>query len=522
MDYEKRERQYIQRNFNEVYHCTLNPDGPGVVRIYLVPPVMEEGDDRIGSVAIINGQDVIPVNKSWSILLIEFIRAVNRYDGKAVTDKDVEDIQAATCKAVRKVYPFVSKKRLRHDIYKIMKTFSQVARGDAVDERIEYIPLGAYAPYMRAPHRMDLMVSAMTANNRWNCNQKCVHCYAAGQEQSSEEELSTEEWKAIIDRCRKAGVTQVTFTGGEPTMRDDLFDLIDYARWFVTRLNTNGIRLTREYCDNLRKASIDSVQITFYSHDEAVHNELVGAARYADTVAGIENALAAGLNLSVNTPLCTLNRDYVKTLEFLLGKGVTYVTCSGLITTGNAATPESERMQLESDELKQILRDAVAFCHANGMEISFTSPGWVDPGFCNSLGLNEPSCGACLSNMAITPGGHVAPCQSWLSGCVLGDMRADDWESIWNGERCKAIRSFSAKMDGSCPLRLYAGEPLDELGSENAGRPLDESEGEYKGEPLGGFGSDYADEPLGEFENENAGEPEGENVDEPLGGSESE
>ena len=459
MNPEKRVREYAQRNFNEVYHCTLNPDGPGVVRIYLVPPLVEDADgsDEVGaSIAIINGQDVIPVNTSWSILLIEFIRAVNRYDGKAVTDKDVEDIQAATCKAVRKVYPFISKKRLRDDLYTIMKTFSQVARGEQVDEAIDYVPLGEYAPLMRAPHRMDLLVSAMTADGRWNCNQKCVHCYAAGQEQSSEEELETEAWKAIVDKCREAGVTQLTFTGGEPTMRDDLFELIDYARWFVTRLNTNGIKLTREYCKHLHEVSLDSVQITFYSCDEAIHNELVGSPHYKDTVAGIENALATGLNMSVNTPLCTVNRDYVKTLEFLHDKGVIYVTCSGLITTGNATKPESEQMQLSRDELKQILRDATSYCYSHDMEISFTSPGWVEPGFCNELGMNDPACGACLSNMAVSPGGHVVPCQSWLDGCVLGDMRADNWEDIWNGERCKAIRASSAEMDGSCPLRKKA------------------------------------------------------------------
>ncbi len=453
MDPEKRLRKYALLNYNEVYHCTLNPEGPGVVRIYLVPPLVEDGIEIGSSVAILNGQDVIPVNTSWTVLLIELIRAINRYDGKPVSDADVEDIQNATCKAVRKVYPFVNKKRLRNDIYIIMQTFAQVAHGEQPDEEINYVPLGEYAPFMRAPHRMDLMVSAMTTNGRWNCNQKCVHCYAAGQEQSEEAELSCAEWKEVIDACRKAGVTQVTFTGGEPTMRDDLFELIDYARWFVTRLNTNGIRLTPEYCKGLRKASLDSVQITFYSHDEDIHNELVGASRYAETVAGIENALAAGLNMSVNTPLCTVNRDYVKTLEFLKGKGVTYVTCSGLITTGNAAKPESENMQLGIDELKQILTDAAAYCYAHDMEISFTSPGWVEPGFCNSLGMNDPACGACLSNMAVTPGGHVVPCQSWLSGCTLGDMRHDKWVNIWNGRRCASIREFSAQMDGSCPLR---------------------------------------------------------------------
>ena len=459
MDFNKRVKKYAHANFGEVYHCTLNPEGPGVVRIFLVPPVAEDVDIDEGfasSIAIVNGQDVIPVNMAWSILLIEFIKAVNCYDGKAVSDEDVQDILKATCKAVRKVYPSIGKKRLKSDIFTIMKTFSQVARGEEVDEPICYVSLGEYAPYMRAPHRMDLMVSSMTAGGRWNCNLKCVHCYAAGQEQAAQPELETSEWKRIIDRCREAGVTQVTFTGGEPTMRGDLFDLVDYARWFVTRLNTNGIKLTREYCDGLRRVSLDSVQVTLYSSDEAVHNELVGAPRFADTVAGIENALAAGLNLSVNTPLCTLNRDYVKTLEFLRAKGVVYVTCSGLITTGNAAKPESEQMQLSGDELEPLLREAVRFCAEHDMEISFTSPGWVDASFCHDLGINAPTCGACLSNMAVTPSGKVVACQSWLNGPVLGDMLTDSWEDIWYGDRCRTIRSFSAKMTGECPLRKQA------------------------------------------------------------------
>ena len=112
---------------------------------------------------------------------------------------------------------------------------------------------------------------------------------------------------------------------------------------------------------------------------------------------------------------------------------------------------------MTGDQLKQILREATAYCHAHGMEISFTSPGWVDVGFCNELGMNDPACGACLSNMAVTPGGHAVPCQSWLNGCVLGDMRSDAWEYIWDGEKCAAIRANSAKMDGSCPLRKRAG-----------------------------------------------------------------
>ena len=195
------------------------------------------------------------------------------------------------------------------------------------------------------------------------------------------------------------------------------------------------------------------MQITFYSYDAEKHNKLVGAPKYEDTVNGIKNALSAGLNLSINTPLCTLNKDYVKTLEFLHDLGVSYVTCSGLITTGNALTEESESLQLSTEEIKQILADAADYAYANDMEISFTSPGWIEEEFFEKHALATPNCGACLSNMALTPGGNVVPCQSWLSSDVLGNFLNDKWEDIWNSDTCKKRRDYSGLMLGRCPLR---------------------------------------------------------------------
>ena len=454
MSQDKRIAKYAKDNFNEILHTTLNPEGPGVVRIHLIPPTVNEGEESLApSIAIINGMDIIPVGISWSILLSEFIKEVNKYEGKPVTEQDVETIVKNVRKNVWKVFPLLPSKIIKNDIYKIMNTFKQIAYNEPVDEEIQYMSMGEYAEYMSAPHRMDLMISSMAQDGCWRCNQRCIHCYAAGQDQAEEKEISTEEWKRIIDKCRKAKIPQLTFTGGEPTMRDDLIELIEYSKWFVTRLNTNGILLTKQMCTRLKAASLDSMQITFYSENEEIHNKLVGANQYSNTLAGIENAVEAGLNISINTPLCTLNKDYVKTLEFLKSKGVIYVTCSGLITTGNALSSESEELQLSKEEIKQVLKDAVEYCFANGMEISFTSPGWIEEEFFTELGIMTPSCGACLSNMAVTPGGNVVPCQSWLSDGILGNMLTDDWSTIWNSKECITRRDYSAAQYGICPLR---------------------------------------------------------------------
>ena len=447
-------REYMDQTFCEVLHTTLNPDGPGVIRIHLIPP--KTGEDEFGpSAAIINGTDILPVNFVWAVILAEMIREINKYDGREIGEADIRSILDRTLKSAHEIIPVFPLKRIEADIETIYTTIRQIAYREEVTTDVHYMSIGDYAPYMQAPHRMDLMVSAMTRKGSWHCNQKCVHCYAAGQTLSDEEEMSTEDWKRILDKCRSAWIPQVTFTGGEPTMREDLFELIRHARWFISRLNTNGIRLTPDYCRELRRAELDSVQITFYSTDPQVHNRLVGAARHQETLAGIKNALAAGLSVSINTPLCTLNRDYVKTLELLHGLGVIYVTCSGLITTGNAAGSESESLQLKSEELEEILRKAVAYCHENGMEIAFTSPGWLGEEVFEELNIPSPSCGACLSNMAVTPGGNVVPCQSWLSDRPLGNMLEDDWKTIWESETCRNRRAFSAQLAGECPLRRY-------------------------------------------------------------------
>lgn len=246
----------------------------------------------------------------------------------------------------------------------------------------------------------------------------------------------------------------MTFTGGEPTLRSDLVELVRAAEWFVTRLNTNGRALTPELCAGLYDASLDSVQVTLYSAEGNIHNQLVGVNGFNDTVQGIRHAVEAGLIVSVNTPLCSLNTHYADTLRFAHSLGVRYATCSGLIPSGSACGQESRATALTPDELTDILRQAVETARELGMELDFTSPGWLGEEMLRELGLSlVPSCGACLSNMAVTPDGKVVPCQSWLSDAPLGDLLHDDWKDIWNDPRCAAIRAESVKMDHLCQLR---------------------------------------------------------------------
>ena len=447
------ETQYLHRHLDVVRHVTLDPDGPGVVRIHLVPTTPSARKD-IPYLAILNGQDILPLSVSWAILLANLMDALQPFEGKEIDPDQWQTVKAQAVEATCRIYPKEAAGQIEADLTAMLASFRAIAQGKEPPVPIQPMELGSYARYMTAPHRKDLMVSSMAKDGAWHCNQKCLHCYAAGQPLGAVPELDTDQWLAVLQKCRAAGIPQLTFTGGEPTLRHDLVNLVRSAQWFVTRLNTNGRLLTSALCRELHEASLDSVQITLYSADEATHNTLVGAAGWQDTVSGIKNALEAGLNVSINTPLCSLNQDYTATLALANELGVRYATCSGLIPTGGAQSGQSRATRLSPDALTAVLRPAMEYAAAHHMEVNFTNPGWLPDETLTGLGFSQiPSCGACLSNMAIAPDGTVLPCQSWLgAGAGLGNILHDPWKRIWHNSECLRIRGRSAQMEHICQL----------------------------------------------------------------------
>ncbi len=447
-----RERRYRRAHLDCVRHITLDPKGPGVVRIHMIPPRDETPDAPF--LLLLNGAQLVPLNLSWAIMLANLMDQLQAYEGQDLAENQWESLLTAAVEETHRTYPRTKRQTLASDLHLMLTSLVAIAQGREPEAEVGLLSLSDYAPEMTASHRMDLMVSAMEQNGAWHCNQKCLHCYAAGQPMGETPELSTEQWKTALALLRKANIPQVTFTGGEPTLRSDLVELVQAAAWFVTRLNTNGRLLTPELCAALYQASLDSVQVTLYSAEGNIHNQLVGTNGFNDTVQGIRHAVEAGLIVSVNTPLCSLNTHYAETLRFAHSLGVRYVTCSGLIPSGSACGQESRATALTPEQLTDILRQAVDTAEELGMELDFTSPGWLDEETLRSLGLNLiPSCGACLSNMAVTPDGKVVPCQSWLSDEPLGDLLHDDWADIWNSPRCAAIRAESAKLEHICQLK---------------------------------------------------------------------
>ena len=449
-----KEKIYEKKHLNNVIHATFNPDGPGAIRLHLVPTKFSLIKST-PNIVILNGKDYIPLSTSWSILLSIFIEEISKYQGLEIPNDTLKLIINVTVEKVRKIYgKHVGRDDIKNDLWNMIDTFTNIAQGKDVNLNLGNLSISNFYKELSSPHRIDLMISSMEKEGKWNCNQQCIHCYAAGQKLSNTKELSTEEFKKIINKLKNNCVSQITFTGGEPTLRSDLVELVKEASWFVTRLNTNGVLLTKDLCQKLYDASLDSVQVTLYSHDKEIHNNLVGADNFDKTIEGIKNAINAGLNVSINTPLCTLNKDYIELLKLAKSLNITYVTTSGLIITGNATKSKSKNTRLTETALLKILKEASKFTEENNMTLDFTSPGWIAEEKLRKLGLNPPSCGACLTNMAIAPNGDVIPCQSWLNeNASLGNLLDTSWKQIWNSKTCKKIRKESSLTLHICPLR---------------------------------------------------------------------
>lgn len=440
-----------------VAHATLDPGGPGAARMHLVPPKpVLFGDPP--SQLIINGTWFLPVGPSWAAVLRIFFEELQAKckDKFEISPEEIEQIERAVVSRTVGLYPGTDPAMISGDLKEIVTLAVNIAtNGEIPEGTLNGLSIEKYGRYMSAPHRMDLMVAPMTLNGLRACPLECACCYAeAGNVMDIQEPLSTADWKKIIDKCRDAGIPMLTFTGGEPLTRQDIVELVRHAAWFVTRINTNAFLLTRELADALRDASLDGIQITLYSHDPKIHDELVGReGAWERTVAGIRNAVSAGLGASINTPLLEKNKDLEGTIRFAHGLGIRCFGCSSLIPAGGAVEQIKTGNALTTAELRDVLKRAVSVCNELESDISFTSPGWLSTEEITQLGLpSAPVCGACLSNMAVAPNGDVVPCQSWVGGGTLGSMLTQSWKSIWNNKTCRSIRRNCAARP-KCALK---------------------------------------------------------------------
>lgn len=158
----------------------------------------------------------------------------------------------------------------------------------------------------------------------WNCtrtcNLKCKHCYADSDSRIYREELNTKEAKKFINDLEKFKVPVILFSGGEPLLRKDLFELITYARECNIRstISTNGTLIDRDTANTLKKCGVGYVGVSLDGIGEN-HDEFRGTkGSFDDALKGIRNCREAGQKVGLRFTINKHNYNQLKDIFNLI------------------------------------------------------------------------------------------------------------------------------------------------------------------------------------------------------------
>lgn len=302
-----------------------------------------------------------------------------------------------------------------------------------------------------------MIVSWMTTNQ---CNLKCKHCYQDA-DVCTDKELNTAEAKKMIEEIAAAGFKIMIFSGGEPLMRSDIYELISHARGCGLRpvLGSNGTLITREVAERLKESGAMAIGISVDSLDAQKHNEFRGVDfAHEDTLAGIENCKAVGLQFQIHTTVVDWNKDEVCNLtDFAerIGANAHYVFF--LIPVGRGKFIEETSIAVMENEelLRRIMKKSA--------EVSIEVKPTCAPQFMRiAEQLDIPTrfsrgCLAGLTYCVVGSEGIVRPCAYMTE--EAGDVRELPFDEIWkSSELFTALRTeaYEGKC-GECDYRKKCG-----------------------------------------------------------------
>lgn len=274
-----------------------------------------------------------------------------------------------------------------------------------------------------------MIVSWMTTNE---CNLKCAHCYQDAEKKESGE-LTTEEGKALIEQIARAGFKIMIFSGGEPLLRPDIFELVSHAASLGLRpvFGTNGTLITEDVARRLKECGACAMGISVDSLDPEKHSRFRGLDdAYELTMAGIENCKKAGLPFQIHTTVVDWNRDEVtKITDFAEQAGAIGHYVFFLIPVGRGAMIEETALEVEENE--RLLRAIME----KQREVSIDVKPTCAPQFtrvAKQLGVEtrfDRGCLAGLTYCVVGSEGIVRPCAYMVE--EAGDVRETPFDRIW-------------------------------------------------------------------------------------------
>ena len=300
----------------------------------------------------------------------------------------------------------------------------------------------------------------MSWNTTNNCNMFCAHCYRESGEKA-QGELDTTQAKKLISEVAKAGFKIMIFSGGEPMTRDDIYELIAYAKEMGLRpvLGSNGSLITPEAAQKLKAAGLAGAGISLDSLNKDKHDKLRrldGAWEMA--VAGMKNCINAGIRTQIHTTVMDWNANEIEDImDFAVEIGASAHHIFFLVPTGRGE--EIVDQALKRDEYEEILVRIMKKAQTVPIEVKPTcAPQFMR--VAKQLGMDlrfSKGCLAGISYCIISPKGDVQPCA--YMKMEIGNVKDTPFDEIWrDNETFKILRTESYKDGcGTCGFKDKCG-----------------------------------------------------------------
>lgn len=272
------------------------------------------------------------------------------------------------------------------------------------------------------------------------CNLRCSHCYQSGRETG---ELSFEDIRDVTtevsdmleawsDEYDMVFSPSFNVTGGEPFLRHDLFDILDYlgGRGFDLYLLTNGTLVDREKAARLAVTSVKGVQVSMEG-PEAIHDRIRGRGSFVSSLRGISFLLDAGLMVTLNATLSDINADYLTEMVALASSvGAQRLGFSRLVPSGRGAQLTQKLMG--KARVREIYEEIFSM-KPEGLDIVTGDPVAVqmtaESGDCDGGEVPTGGCAAGVSGLTFLPDGTITPCRRLP--IPIGNVRKDNLREIW-------------------------------------------------------------------------------------------
>ncbi len=283
-----------------------------------------------------------------------------------------------------------------------------------------------------------------------SCNLRCIHCYAHATAEENEDILSTEEAKGMIDSCADFGCPVMLFSGGEPLLRKDLFELIHYAteKGMRTTLSTNGTLITRELAKELATCKMGYVGISLDGMEETHDKFRRVKGSWKKAIEGIEKCKVEGLRTGLRITLTKHNyREVPGIFDLTVEAEIPRICFYHLVYTGRGSDLiEADLDPEQTRETIDVIIEKTLEIHERGIEMEvLTVDNHVDGPYLwlwarkNRPELADRIYAMICANRAKSTGqgisciswnGDILPDQFWRDK-VLGNIRNNSFEQIW-------------------------------------------------------------------------------------------